>query len=88
MVVNKIMNSAIFMMKRVKNCLTISAKKIVYNSLIETHMFQAALAWYPVLNKGNLTKLDMCQRRAIRAIVGARRLEHAEPILKSQMVLS
>jgi hypothetical protein len=85
-VVSKI-NSATFMLRRTGNCLLAASRKLIYNSLIETHLLYAALVWQPLLQKKDRIKLDICQKKAVRAITGARWQDHAEPIFKSQGLL-
>ena len=63
------------------------AKKMVYESLVKSHLTYGITAWGHSCQKGELKKLQVIQKACVRTIAGAHRLGHTEPLFKQLGIL-
>jgi len=82
----KKISSALFVMRKAKNVLNKSSLKLLYYSLIHSHIIYAIQVWSscpPSL----INKIHRLQKQAVRIIHGAKYNAHSEPLFKSLNIL-
>jgi hypothetical protein len=77
-VANKV-SSANFALNRVKNLLPLNVRKLIYNSLIKSHIEYGILAYGGCNNKG-INRIKTLQKRAVRTVHNKSRSVHADPL--------
>jgi len=82
---NKI-SSATFALNSIKNVLPLSIRKLVYNSLIKSHLEYGILAWGSSANK-KLGKLCTLQKKAIRILANSGYNVHTDPLFSNLGIL-
>ena len=80
-VANKI-SKTIGILNKLKNVLPLSVKKILYNSLISSHLNYGILTW-----GYNCRRLINLQKKAIRIVSNSKYNSHTEPIFKNLHIL-
>lgn len=61
-------------------------KKLLYNSLLQSHLNYCALVWANTTSQ-NLHKLILIQKKAVRAIDNVSYLEHTQPLFQKHKLL-
>ena len=74
------------MMNRIKNIVSRETLKIVYNTLIQPHLNYGIILWGGTFEKG-LSRIRKLQKKAIRLLTGAKRMDHTEPRQKKLGIL-
>jgi hypothetical protein len=82
---NKIAKS-LFILNRAKNFITPSALKLLYFSLIHSHLTYCPII-YSIANKFNLNKLMVQQKKAVRIISDVPYNEHTAPLFINHGIL-
>ena len=75
---NKV-SSANFALNRVKHILPLNIRKLVYNSLVKSHIEYGIIAYGGSKNKG-INRIKILQKRAIRTVSDKSRSDHADPL--------
>ena len=75
-------SKSVGMLNRLKFFIPGFVRKMVYSSLVHSHLSYGILAWG--FNPG---RLPILQKKAVRAVVGARYNSHTEPIFKFLKIL-
>ena len=82
-VINKL-NSANFILRRVKNQIGTQQKICIYNSLFRSHFEYGISIW----SRGNnIDRIEKLQKRAVLAIDGPSKKRHTEPVFKRHGIL-
>ena len=71
--------SANFVLNRCENVLPINVRRLIYNSLIQSHLEYGVLAWGSSKNK-LITSINKMQKRCIRNLVSGNWLSHTDPL--------
>ena len=74
------------MMSRVKNFVSLNTLKSLYNCFVQPHLIYGITLWGGTFDKG-LSRIQKLQKKAIRLLTGARRMDHSEPRLKKLGIL-
>ena len=74
------------MLTQVRKFVSLKILKLVYNSFIQPHLSYGIALWGGTSGSG-LARLNKLQKKAIRIITGASRMDHSEPRLKKMGVL-
>jgi hypothetical protein len=82
---NKI-SSANFALNRVKHVLPLHIRKLVYNSLIRSHIEYGIIAYGGSNNKG-LIKIKKLQKRAVRTVAIKSWSSHTDPLFERMQLL-
>jgi hypothetical protein len=77
-VANKI-SSANFALNRVKHILPLKIRKLVYNSLVRSHIEYGIISYGSCKNKG-LNRIKVLQKRAVRTVLNKGRSAHTDPL--------
>ena len=75
-------NTALGMMRRSKKVIPPAIKKMIYNSLIQSHLSYCQVIWCNVKSK-ILDPLIKAQKRALRIVNNEHRLKHCHPLFAS-----
>ena len=74
------------MLSKIKNFVSRRTLKMVYNCFFQPHLIYGIQLWGATFEKG-LTRIQKLQKKAIRLITGARKMDHSEPRLKELGIL-
>ena len=75
-----------FVLNRCKNFLPINIRRLIYNSLIQSHLEYGVLAWGSSKNK-LITSINKIQKRCIRNLVSSNWLSHTDPLFGKLNIL-
>ena len=84
-IINKLSNKisrTLGIMNKLKRCLPHAIMKLMYNSLIQTHLYFGITVW-----GYNCARISKLQKKAIRIISNSRYNAHTEPFLKDLAIL-
>lgn len=84
---NKI-KSSLYLLSTSKNFLTIPCKKILYYSLIHSHLTQGMLLWGSQLDSKLFKSLVVLQKKSIRAVCNKEYNAHTRPLFKKLKLLT
>ncbi len=76
-----------FALHSVKNILPKSVKKIIYDSLIKSHLTYGISAWYKSAKKKDVKSLETIQKKAVRSVCRAKFNSHTEDLMKANNIL-
>ena len=74
------------MLNRCKNVLPINVRRLIYNSLIQSHLEYGVLAWGSSKNK-LITSINKIQKRCIRNLASGSWLSHTDPLFGKLNIL-
>jgi hypothetical protein len=74
------------MLSKIKNFVSQKTLKMVYNCFVQPLLIYGIQLWGATFEKG-LTRIQKLQKKAIRLLTGAKRMDHSEPRLKSLGIL-
>jgi hypothetical protein len=74
------------MMSKMKNFVSKATLKMVYNCFVQPHLIYGIQLWGATFKKG-LSRIQKLQKKAIRLLTGANKMDHSEPRLKSLEIL-
>lgn len=78
--------SAVFALNQIKNILPLNIRKIVYNSLVRSHIEYGIMTWGSA-KKSKLQKIIKIQKKAVRAVNNDTFRAHTDPIFSSLEIL-
>ena len=81
----KKLNSAIYMINKVKNFLPQKQKIMLYDALFKSHMEYGINIW--TTNKKATERIEKLQKKAIKLIDGGNMKKHTEPLFKKLKIL-
>jgi len=79
-------STALYFMRRAKNFLTKQALKLVYFSLVHSHIIYAIQIW-STCTQSNINIIYRLQKTAIRLVSGAKYNAHTQPLFKELSIL-
>jgi hypothetical protein len=74
------------LLSKIKNFVSQKTLKMVYNCFVQPHLIYGIQLWGATFEKG-LTRIQKLQKKAIRLLTGARKMDHSEPRLKNLGIL-
>jgi hypothetical protein len=74
------------MLSKTKNFVSQKTLKMVYNYFIQPNLIYGIELWGATFEKG-LTRIQKLQKKAVRLLTGARKMDHSEPRLKGLGIL-
>jgi hypothetical protein len=74
------------MLSKIKNIVSQKTLKMVYNCFVQPHLIYGIQLWGATFEKG-LTRVKKLQKKAIRLLTSARKMDHSEPCLKGLGIL-
>ena len=84
-VCNKVSNGN-FALNQCKNILPVDVRKLIYNSLVKSHIEYGILAWGKS-SDGKINTLKTLQKKCIRTVSNMKRMSHTDPICGSLKIL-
>ena len=88
--INKVrlkISSALFMLRSVTNLVPSDIKRMLYMSLINSHMIYGLVNWGPMATEGERKKIYKQQKKAVRIIHSAPSNAHSNPLFKKYEIL-
>jgi len=79
-------SSAIFALRNVKHILPLRIRKLIYESLIKSHLEYGILSWGPSVNN-KLGKLSTLQKKALRVLADKGYAAHTDPLFLKLEIL-
>jgi hypothetical protein len=74
------------MLSKIKNFVSKETLKMVYNCFVQPLLIYGIHLWGATFEKG-LTRIQKLQKKAIRLLTGAKKMDHSEPCLKGLGIL-
>ena len=81
-------SSALFMLRNVRNLVSSEIKRMLYMSLLNSHIVYGLLIWGPMSAAGERSKIYKQQKKAVRIIHSAKFNAHASPLFKKYEILT
>ena len=81
-------SSSLFMLRNVRNLVSPEIKRMLYMSLLNSHMVYGLLIWGPMSAAGERSKIYKQQKKAVRIIHSAKFNAHASPLFKKYEILA
>lgn len=81
------LSSSVFAIKRTKTISTLEAARIAYHALFESHLRYGVIVWGGS-SVGNLQRILILQKRAVRALAGLSSRDSCRPAFKNLKILT